>query len=133
MSVHLWLQITPWYLKRTVRQRHSKKFDMLMKARLLQGKAPSGLPKDFKIKTVERSLRRITIEYWGETQSFNAGNGPDRFSGVTHRRLGSGAIPSVPIMVTFFGLPCTCWLRHDPLRHHVVLTGLISYTVTILC
>ena len=136
MSVHLWLQITPWYLKRTVRQRAFKeKFDTLMKARLLQGKAPSGLPNDFKIKTVERSLRRITIEYWGETQSFNV---PVMaligfLVGVAASTLGvGGGFLLVPIMVTFFGLPLYVLVAATiPYVITLSLTGLISYTVTL--
>ncbi len=53
MSVHLILQVTPWYLRRTARQREFKeKFDRIIRERIQAGKAPSGLPDDFKITTV---------------------------------------------------------------------------------
>ena len=65
MSVHLIVQVTPWYLRRTVRQREFKeKFDQIKRERIQAGKAPSGLPDDFKITTVEKSITKVTIRYW---------------------------------------------------------------------
>jgi hypothetical protein len=53
MSVHLIVQVTPWYLRRTARQREFKeKFDRIISERIQAGKAPGGLPDDFKIATV---------------------------------------------------------------------------------
>jgi hypothetical protein len=136
MSVHLWLQITPWYLRRTVRQRVFKeKFDAMMRERLSLGQAPSGLPQDFRIKTIERSFRKITIEYWGETQSFNV---PVMILigfvvGVAASALGvGGGFILVPIMVTFYGLPLYVLVAATiPYVITLSLTGLFSYTVTL--
>jgi uncharacterized membrane protein YfcA len=72
MSVHLIVQVTPWYLRRTARQREFKeKFDRITRDHTQAGKAPSGLPDDFKITTVEKSITKVTIRYWDETQTFN--------------------------------------------------------------
>lgn len=136
MAVHLCIQITPWYLSRTARQRAFKeKFDMMMKESLKAGKAPSGLPADFKIVTLERSLKRIKIGYWGEEQSFSVpimlliGFGV----GVVASALGvGGGFILVPIMVSFFGLPMYVLVAATiPYVITLSITGLISYAVTL--
>lgn len=136
MAAHLCIQITPWYLRRTARQRAFKeKFDRMMKESLKAGKAPSGLPADFKIVTLERSLKRIKIGYWGEEQSFSVpvmlliGFGV----GVVASALGvGGGFILVPIMVTLFGLPMYVLVAATiPFVITLSLTGLISYTVTL--
>ena len=107
----------------------------MMKERLFQGKAPSGLPEDFKIKTIERSFQRITIEYWEETQSFNV---PlliliGFIVGIAASALGvGGGFILVPIMVTFYGLPLYVLVAATiPYVITLSLTGLFSYTVTL--
>ena len=136
MSVHLWVQTTDWYLRRTTRQRNFKeRFDKLMEERLAAGEAPSGLPDDFKIVTIERSLKRLTISYWGEQQSFNAllliiiGF----MGGIVASALGvGGGFMLVPILVSFYGLPMYVLVAGTiPFVIVLSITGLIAYTVTL--
>ncbi len=136
MAVHLFVQITPWYLRRTVRQRAFKvKFDEMIRRRVKAGKAPSGLPDDFKIKTVERSFRRVTINYWGETQSFNTllMVSIGFVVGVVSSALGvGGGFMLVPIMVSLFGLPIYVLVAATiPFVITLSLIGLFSYAVIV--
>ena len=136
MSVHLILQVTPWYLRRTARQRAFKeKFDQIIKERLKAGKAPSGLPDDFKIITLEKSITKVTIGYWGETRTFNV---PVMvligfIVGVVASALGvGGGFMLVPILVTFFGLPMYVLVAATiPFVIVLSLTGLFSYAVIV--
>ena len=109
MGVYLWVQITPWYLKKTARQKAFKdKFDRLAMEHSASGKARSGLPDDFRIETLERSFRRIRIEYWGEQMSFSSPVllGIGFLVSVIASTLGvGGGFLLVPIMATLFGLP----------------------------
>jgi uncharacterized membrane protein YfcA len=136
MAVHLLVQITPWYLQRTKRQRAFKvKFDEMIRRRVKAGKAPSGLPDDFKIKTIERSFRRVTIDYWGETQSFNTMLmvAIGFVVGVVSSALGvGGGFMLVPIMVSLFGLPLYVLVAATiPFVITLSLTGLFSYAVIV--
>lgn len=136
MAVHLCLQVTPWYLKRTARQRAFKdKFDQMMKASLAAGKAPSGLPPDFRIVTLERSWRRVRIGYWDEEQSLSV---PALFCigfivGIAASALGvGGGFMLVPIMSTVYGLPLYVLVAATiPYVITLSFTGLIAYTVTL--
>ncbi len=136
MAVHLWMQITPWYLRRTARQRAFKeKFDNMMKECLKAGKAPCGLPSDFRIVTLEKSWKRIRIGYWGEEQSFSV---PVMLLigftvGVVASTLGvGGGFMLVPILVSFFGLPMYVLVAATiPFVITLSITGLISYTLTL--
>jgi uncharacterized protein len=136
MSAHLWLQITPWYLRRTVRQRAFKEaFDRMMEERIAAGEAPSGLPDDFRIQTLHRSWSSLTIGYWDQTQTFNV---PlmvliGFVVGVVASALGvGGGFMLVPIMVTFFGLPMYVLVAATiPFVIVLSITGLIAYTVTL--
>lgn len=136
MAVHLWIQITPWYLRRTARQRAFKeKFDSMMKECLKAGKAPCGLPSDFRIVTLEKSWKRIRIGYWGEEQSFSV---PVMLLigftvGVVASTLGvGGGFMLVPILVSFFGLPMYVLVAATiPFVITLSITGLISYTLTL--
>lgn len=135
MSIHLCMQVTPWYLKRTARQRAFKeKFDALVKERLKAGKAPSGLPADFRIQTLESNFKRVKIGYWGEEQSFNV---PTMLMigfavGVVSAALGvGGGFILVPILVSFYGLPLYVMVAATiPFVITLSLTGLLSYTIT---
>ncbi len=135
MAVHLWLQITPWYLKRTKRQRVFKeKFDAMIQARAQAGEAPCGLPEDFKIITVEKSWSTVRIEYWGEQQSFSV---PVLFFigfgvGIVAAALGvGGGFMLVPIMVTLYGIPMYVLVAATiPFVITLSFTGLLSYIFT---
>ena len=136
LSVHLIVQVTPWYLRRTTRQRAFKeKFDQIIKERLTAGEAPSGLPDDFKITTVEKSITKVTISYWGDTQTFNI---PMMvltgfMVGIVASALGvGGGFMLVPILVTFFGLPMYVLVAATiPFVIVLSLTGLFSYAVIV--
>ncbi|MBI4794952.1 MAG: sulfite exporter TauE/SafE family protein [Deltaproteobacteria bacterium] len=136
MAVHLCIQITPWYLNKTARQRSFKeKFDKMMKECLQAGKAPCGLPADFRIVTLERSWKRLRIGYWGEEQSFSV---PVMLLigflvGVVASALGvGGGFLLVPILVSLFGLPMYVLVAATiPYVITLSITGLISYTVTL--
>ncbi|MGD9043902.1 MAG: sulfite exporter TauE/SafE family protein [Desulfobacterales bacterium] len=136
MSVHLMVQVTPWYLRRTARQREFKeKFDLMKSQRIRAGKAPSGLPDDFKITTVEKSITKVTIRYWDETRTFNV---PVMvligfIVGVISSALGvGGGFMLVPILVTFFGLPMYVLVAATiPFVIVLSLTGLFSYAVIV--
>jgi uncharacterized membrane protein YfcA len=136
MAVHLCIQVTPWYLARTARHRAFKeKFDRLTKECLAAGKAPCGLPEDFRIVTLQRSLRQIRIGYWGEEQTFSVpvmvliGIGV----GVVASALGvGGGFLLVPILVSLFGLPMYVLVAATiPFVITLSLTGLLSYTITL--
>jgi len=136
MAVHLFVQITPWYLRRTVRQRAFKvKFDEMIRRRVKAGKAPSGLPDDFRIKTVEKTFRCVTIEYWGQTQSFNTllMVSIGFVVGVVSSTLGvGGGFMLVPIMVSLFGLPLYVLVAATiPFVITLSLTGLFSYAAVV--
>jgi len=135
MSIHLCMQVTPWYLRRTVRQRAFKeKFDRLVKECVAAGKAPCGLPPDFKIATIERSLKRIKIAYWGEEQSFSTVGmlAIGFFVAIAASTLGvGGGFVLVPILVSFYGLPLYVLVAATiPYVITLSATGLIAYTIT---
>lgn len=134
MAVHLFLQVTPWYLRRNMRARNFKeKFDTLVKERQKDGLPVTGLPDDFAIETVEKTWRKITIRYWGEFQSFNI---PvlifiGFIVGIIASALGvGGGFMLVPVMVTLFGLPMYVLVAATiPFVITLSITGLISYTI----
>jgi uncharacterized protein len=136
MAAHLFLQVTPWYLRRNVRTRMFKeKFDALMRERVAAGLPASGLPDDFAIETVEKSWKKVVISYWGETQSFNV---PLMILigfvvGIVASALGvGGGFMLVPIMVTLFGLPMYVLVAATiPFVITLSLTGLVSYAVIV--
>lgn len=135
MAIHLWIQITPWYLRRTARHRRFKeKFDRMIEESLRSGKAPSGLPEDFQIKTVEKSIKSIRISYWGEEQSFSV---PLMLAigflvGIVASALGvGGGFMLVPIMVTVFGIPMYVLVAATvPFVITLSVTSLLSYVFT---
>jgi len=134
MAIHLWIQITPWYLRRKDRQRSFKeKFDNMTKESLKAGNAPSGLPADFRIVTLEKSLKHIKIGYWGEEQSLSV---PVMLLvgfvvGIVASTLGvGGGFMLVPILASAFGLPMYVLVAGTiPFVITLSITGLISYTL----
>jgi uncharacterized membrane protein YfcA len=136
LSGHLIVELTPWYLSRTPRQRAFKeKFDRLMAERIAAGEAPSGLPDDFSIDTVERTRFGFTLSYWGQRQTFSI---PVMLAigfgvGICASTLGvGGGFLLVPIMVTIFGLPMHVLVAATiPYVITLSLTGLFSYIVTL--
>ena len=136
MAIDLCIQVTPWYLNKTTRQRSFKeKFDNLMQKCRKTGRPPSGLPADFRIVTLERSWRRLTIGYWGEEQTLNI---PlmvfiGFIVGVISSAIGAGGgFLLVPILVSLFGLPMYVLVAASiPYVITLSITGLFSYTVTL--
>ena len=116
MGVYLWVQITPWYLKKTVRKKNSPEYPA-------SGSGRSALPADFRITTVERSLRRVSIEYCGVEKSLSSPAllGIGFLVGVIASALGvGGGFLLVPIMATLFGLPM-----------YVLVAVTIPYVITL--
>jgi len=136
MAVHLCIQITPWYLARTVRQRlFTEKFDRLKEERRQAGQVPTGLPDDFSIVTVRKSLKSITLSYWGEEQTFSV---PlmcliGFVVGIVAAAMGvGGGFMLVPIMATIYGVPMYVLVAATiPFVIVLSITGLISYVFTI--
>ncbi|MGP8050913.1 MAG: sulfite exporter TauE/SafE family protein [Desulfobaccales bacterium] len=136
MAIDLCMQLTPWYLSKNARQRSFKeKFDNLMNESFKAGKAPSGLPEDFRIVTLARSWKHFTIGYWGERQTFNI---PlmvfiGFIVGVVSSALGAGGgFLLVPILVSFFGMPMYVLVAATiPYVIILSITGLLSFTVTL--
>ena len=132
MGVHLWAQITPWYLRKTARQRAFKeKFDRMMDASRAAGCAPSGLPADFRIVTLERSLGHVCISYWDEERRLSV---PVMVAlgfviGVVASAFGvGGGFILVPALVTFFELPLYVLVAATiPFVIVLSATSLISY------
>jgi len=97
------------------------------------GRAPSGLPKDFRIVTLERSWKHIKIGYWGEEQTLSI---PllliiGFLVGIVSSTLGAGGgFLLVPIMVSFFGLPMYVLVAGSiPFVIVLSVAGLITYSV----
>ncbi len=136
MAGHLIIQVTPWYINRNVRQKRFKeKFDQNIQECIKAGKPHCGLPDDFKIETVKKSYKHLTISYWGETQTFNV---PlmvliGFLVGVVASALGvGGGFLLVPILVTLFGLPMYVMVAATiPFVIVLSLTGLISYSIIV--
>ena len=128
MGFYLWVQVTPWYLKRTLKQRIFKeKFDAKMK----ENGGVGGLPDDFEIVTLKKSRTSLTIRYWGETQTFSI---PLMFVigflvGIIAATLGvGGGFLLVPILVTCFGIPMYVLVAATvPFVITLSIAGLIAY------
>ncbi len=136
MAIHLWIQITPWYLARTVRQRLFKeKFDRMKEEGRKAGRVPAGLPEDFRIITLRKSLKSVTISYWGEEQTFSVPLmfGIGLFVGVVASAMGvGGGFMLVPIMATIYGVPMYVLVAATiPFVIVLSITGLISYVITV--
>lgn len=136
MAMHLILQNTPWYLKRTASaKKFQKKFDDMRTAKIKNGELPSGLPDDFQINTVSRSLRTLTIEYWGETKEINVifmvltG----LIVGIISATLGvGGGFMLVPILATVVKLPMYVLVAATiPFVIVLSIVGLLSYIITV--
>ena len=84
---------------------------------------------------MERSLKRLTISYWGEKQAVNV---PlliiiGFMVGIVASALGvGGGFMLVPILVSFYGLPMYVLVAGTiPFVIVLSITGLIAYTVTL--
>lgn len=134
MAVNMVVEMTPWYLKKRPRLRVFKeKFNRHLAESIKAGRPPSGLPKDFRIVTLERSWKQIKIGYWGEEQTLSV---PvllviGFLVGIVASTLGAGGgFLLVPIMVSFFGLPMYVLVAASiPFVIVLSVTGLITYLV----
>lgn len=135
-AVQLCIEISPWYLRRAARQRAFKhKFARATAESRSAGRLPSGLPADFRITTVERSLRHVRIAYWGEEATLKT---PAMLVigfvvGVAGSTLGiGGGFLLVPILVIAYGLPLYVVVAAS-IPYVIVLSfaGLLGYLVTL--
>lgn len=124
MGWHLCYEATPRFLARDRRRRTlDAKFAAAAAARRAVGRAPSGLPDDVRIATVEKASGCLTIEFWGETWWLNV---PLLFLvglgvGVVASTLGvGGGFLLVPIFATLYGLPM-----------YVLVAATIPYVITL--
>lgn len=123
-AVQLCIEVSPWYLRRAARQRAFKtKFDR------------SGLPPDFRIATLERSLKRVRIGYWGQEATLGT---PAMVLigfvvGVAGSTLGiGGGFLLVPILVIAYGLPLYVVVAASiPYVIVLSLAGLFGYLVAL--
>lgn len=131
-AVQLWVEISPWYLRRARRQRAFKeKFDKIRAGHRQGGRAAAGLPDHFWIATTERSWRHVKISYWGQDATLPTlpmlliGFGV----GVAGAALGiGGGFLLVPILVIVYGLPMYVVVAAS-IPYVIVLSaiGLLSY------
>jgi hypothetical protein len=129
MGIYLWLQITPFYLRRS---KHQKNFDKKFYNQKKKTNGATGLPLDFAIVTLEKSWTKLRIGFWEEEQSFSV---PLMlfigFSvGVVASALGvGGGFLLVPIIVTCFNVPMYVLVAATvPFVITLSISGLIAYT-----
>ncbi len=136
MGLHLLVQITPWYIrKKRYKNEFNRKYDAYINKNNENGKITVGLPKDFKITTINKSFLHVEIEYWGIRQKFSM---PALLLigfvvGIVSSAFGvGGGFMLVPIMVTFFGLPIYVLVAAAiPFVLVLSATSLISYIFTL--
>ena len=131
-AIQLWIEISPWYLRRAKRQRAFKeKFDQIRAGHRQGGRAAAGLPGHFSITTTERTWRHVKINYWGQDATLPTlpmlliGFGV----GVAGSALGiGGGFLLVPILVIAYGLPMYVVVAAS-IPYVIVLSaiGLLSY------
>ncbi len=115
MAAQLWLEIIRGLRRNAASQRaFSARFDESAAAATRAGKAPSGLNKDFRIATLERSLMRVKIGYYDQD--------------VTLHTL----VMVVPILVVGYRLPMYVIVAASiPFVIVLSLVGLLSYNITL--
>lgn len=134
MSRHLFFQITGKYFHRTARKRGlTREFECGAGENPAAAIARSGLPEGFRIVTLEKNLRRITIEYWGVTQTLNV---PMMcvvgfLVAVIASAVGvGGGFILVPVMATCFRLPMYVLVAASiPFVITLSLVGVLSYAL----
>lgn len=133
---HLLYEITPRYLatKQALKE-FKEKFDAQVRRMVGQGKAPSGIPEGMAIRTVGRSLTRVTISFWDQRWTLST---PVLFAigtgvGVISSTFGvGGGFLMTPILVTFFKMPIYVIVAASiPFVIVQSLVGVFAYSVTL--
>jgi uncharacterized membrane protein YfcA len=109
---------------------------LLVQGRLFRRRRPELIPfKDFRVRTLERSYRKITISFLGENKTINV---PAMlflgfFVGAISSTLGiGGGFMLVPILMTVFGLPMYVLVAASfPFVTVLSLIGLLSYILVL--
>ncbi|SRR5713226_2297995 len=136
MAAQLWLEIIRGLRRNAASQRaFSARFDESAAAATRAGKAPSGLNKDFRIATLERSLMRVKIGYYDQDVTLHTlvmvliGF----VVGLVGTALGiGGGFLLVPILVVGYRLPMYVIVAASiPFVIVLSLVGLLSYNITL--
>lgn len=127
-AAQLAIEATPWFLRRAARQRAFKeKYD--------RARAGGEGWRSFRIVTVERSLTRVRISYWGEEVVLHtpAMLAIGFFVGISGAALGiGGGFLLVPILAIGYGLPLYVIVAAS-IPYVIVLSvaGLFAYLYTL--
>ena len=136
LGAHLVWEITPWYLrKRDAQRRFVEQFRARAKALATAGRLPSGIPEGARIRTLERSWRRIRIGFLDQEWTLSV---PVLFAlglgvGVVASTLGvGGGFLMTPLLVTLFKLPIYVIVAATiPFVMVQSVVGLFSYMVVV--
>jgi len=135
MAAQLWLEIIQGLRRNAASRRFSARFDESVAVARRAEKAPSGLDKDFKIATLERSLMRIKIGYYDQQVTLYT---PVMVLigfvvGLVGTALGiGGGFLLVPILVVGYHLPMYVIVAASiPFVIVLSLVGLLSYGITL--
>jgi uncharacterized protein len=136
LGAHLVWEITPWYLrKRETQRRFAESFRARAREAAAEGRLPSGIPDDARIRTLERSWRRLRIAFLDQEWSLSV---PVLFLmglgvGVVASTLGvGGGFLMTPLLVTLFKLPMYVIVAATiPFVMLQSIVGLFSYMVIV--
>ncbi len=136
LGIELIWEITPWYPgHRHAERAFSEQFRARARAHLVAGRLPSGIPSGERIRTLERSWRRVRIGYLGQEWSFGV---PALFAlglgvGFIASTLGAGgAFLLAPLLVSMFRVPMYVLVAATiPFVMVQSVVGLFSYMVLI--
>ena len=136
MGCHLIIQVTPWYRSRAVIERQSEYKVDDIGPKYIRGGDENYRPVDgFRIVTVRKSLKAVTISFLGRTETFNtlALLIIGLIVGVVASTLGvGGGFILVPVMVIWFRLPLYVLVAATiPFVITLSLVGLFSYAVIV--
>jgi hypothetical protein len=136
LGLYLVWSITPWYLRgRDAPRVFQERFRARARAEAAAGRLPSGLPAGARIRTIERSWRRLRIGFLDQEWSLSV-------PGLVALGLGIGAIASTlgvgggflmtPLLITVFHMPMYVIVAASiPFVMVQSLVGLFSYLVVV--
>jgi hypothetical protein len=136
LGVHLVWSITSWYLRRHHAQRlFAERFRARARGEAAAGRLPSGLPEGARIRTLERSWRRLRIGFLEQEWSLSVplllaiGAGV----GLVASTLGvGGGFVMTPLLVTLFRMPMYVIVAATiPFVMVQSVIGLFSYLVVV--
>ncbi len=136
LGIYMVYQITPMYTRRGGKQQTIERAFHAHAEQLRQrGEMPSGLPEGVELKTLGKSWRAITVEFWDIQWRLSV---PLLFAlgagvGLVSSTLGvGGGFLMTPILVTMFGLPLYVIVAITlPYVFVQSAIALFSYTVTV--